>query len=142
MFPLPEISKNYLILSISVLKKIFSYVKSIKFTLMIKSGRIKKYDIVFLGGTFGWQGIGRISKKNINNSEIVKVNSDDYDNYLEVKNTKTETSKKYILFLDEYLPFHPDTQLFKIKNVNRKSKLYKFSSEFKKEISSPTPNTY
>ena len=140
MFPLPEISKNYLILSIYLLKKIFSYVKSLNFILMIKSGRIKKYDIVFLGGTFGWQGIGRVSKKYINNSEIVKVNSDDYDNYLEVKNTKTETSKKYILFLDEYLPLHPDTHLFKIKNVTPEKyypELCKFFSRIEDQFNMP-----
>lgn len=122
MFPLPENSKNCRLFLMELLKKIYlkklySYMKSLNFILMIKRGRIKKYDIIFLGGTFGWQGIGRISKKSISNSEIVKVNSDDYDNYLEVRNTNTEKSEKYILFLDEYLPLHPDTQLFKIKNV-------------------------
>ena len=51
------------------------------------------------------------------NAEIVKVNSDDYDNALSLKGSNPLINSDYILFLDEYLPLHPDTLLFKIKNV-------------------------
>jgi len=92
----------------------------IKFKLMIyhlKNGKIKKYDYVFLAGNNGWRGIGRINKADIENSEKIYINSDDYDACTLLSNNKQSTDK-YILFLDEYLPLHPDTILLGIKTIN------------------------
>lgn len=118
MFPLAEnnLSKINFIKKIK-LSSVIKYIKSKNFKNKIKSGKIKKYDIVFMGGAKGWQGIGRISKNDISTSEIVKVNSDDYDTFLKMKSNKSFIFNNYILFLDEYLPLHPDTQLFNIGNV-------------------------
>jgi hypothetical protein len=82
-----------------------------------KRGKLKKYDIVFLGGKFGWQGIGQISWEEAQKTDIVKINSDDYDRFLENKDCDRIIQGKYILFLDSYLPFHPDAKLFGIKTI-------------------------
>jgi hypothetical protein len=99
------------------LSNLVSFFKSRYLHLLKKTGRIKSYDIVFLGGSEGWKGIGKYSYEEIEKSILVKVNSDDYDRYLENKHELSILKHRYILFLDEYLPLHPDTQLFNIHNV-------------------------
>lgn len=118
MFPVPEnvFEKKNLIRKIK-LSSVINYFKSTNFKAKINNRKIKKYDIVFMGGALGWQGIGRVSEKDFEASEIVKVNSDDYDTYLKLKKDPSFILKDYILFLDEYLPLHPDAKLFNIKNV-------------------------
>lgn len=81
------------------------------------TGKIKKYDILFLGGTMGWTGIGNIKKSELDGAIVVKVNSDDYDNALQLREVKPVRDGNYILFLDEYLPLHPDAKLFNIQNI-------------------------
>ncbi|WP_264531340.1 hypothetical protein [Flavobacterium sp. N502540] len=99
------------------LSTIVNRFKTKKLIKLVNEGKIKKYDIVFLGGSLGWQGIGVIDLNYLKGIEQVKVNSDDYDNYLLLKNQDSVSSDNYILFLDEYLPLHPDTVLFNIKNI-------------------------
>ncbi|MGJ1317226.1 hypothetical protein ACR776_01570 [Sphingobacterium spiritivorum] len=83
----------------------------------LKRGIVKGYDIIFQGGREGWKGIGRINYDFIKNSTVIRVNSDDYDSYLNNLQCEPVIAPDYILFLDEYLPLHPDTILFKIKNI-------------------------
>ncbi|MEG2761281.1 MAG: hypothetical protein RR921_08145, partial [Mucinivorans sp.] len=61
---------------------------------------------------------GIVNPNEVTKAQIVKVNSDDYDNYLRIKANPRIKEKNYILFLDEYLPLHPDTELIGIKNVS------------------------
>lgn len=82
-----------------------------------KINYIKYYDIIFQGGNEGWKGIGLVSRKELRKAKIIEVNSDDYDNYLIKKNNQRIIEGNYILFLDEYLPFHPDTMIMGIKNI-------------------------
>lgn len=84
----------------------------------MQRGRIKGYDVVFLGGRYGWQGIGNISKERLVKAENIKINSDDYDIYLKLREYKNRlVDGEYILFLDEYLPLHPDVELLKMNIV-------------------------
>lgn len=144
MFPVAEnvLKKQKLIRKIKKVKfiSLINYYKSKRFNIKIKKGKIKKYDIVFMGGTLGWKGIGRISEKDIESSEIVKVNSDDYDTYLKLKKNVPSILEDYILFLDEYLPLHPDVKLFKIKNVkpeNYYPELCRYFDRIEKQFSMP-----
>lgn len=99
------------------LGKVYGYLMTRKVLKEKAKGIIKKYDIVFLGGRKGWQGIGNVDPNEISSAQVVKLNSDDYDNYLTLKNAGPIVEGDYILFLDEYLPLHPDTSLFGIKNI-------------------------
>ncbi|MGL2988125.1 hypothetical protein ACSVH5_11070 [Flavobacterium sp. RSSA_27] len=118
MFPLPSPPKSLLgTLGRIKIATVLNYFRFKRVLKLMKNGKIKKYDIVFQGGEQGWKGIGRVDFESIKDAEIVKVNSDDYDTYLMLKNEMGEKTDQYILFLDEYLPLHPDTVLFNIKNV-------------------------
>jgi len=110
-------SISYIIKNLSF-EKIKRYLDTKSIIKGKENGSIKSYDIMFLGGTEGWKGIGIINEKDVFKAEIVNVNSDDYDNYLMFKNDEPILTTDYILFLDEYLPLHPDTLLFDIKNVS------------------------
>jgi hypothetical protein len=98
------------------IKRISNFIKFKLLQKYLKSGKIKKYDYVFLAGNYGWRGIGRINQTDINNSIKININSDDYDACTMLSN-KIESMNKYILFLDEYLPLHPDTILLGIKTI-------------------------
>lgn len=97
--------------------KILGYFKTQQAIRLKRQGVVKNYDIIFMGGSEGWRGIGYIEEKEYEQATIVNINSDDYDNYLKIKGLNFSENSKFILFLDEYLPLHPDTDLFKIKNV-------------------------
>jgi len=81
------------------------------------SGRIKHFDLVFNAGNMGCQTIGQGSQVDIDNSEIINVNSFDFDSYRITSNCENLIKGRYCLFLDEYLPFHPDFELLGIKTV-------------------------
>jgi hypothetical protein len=98
------------------IKRISNFIKFKLLLKYLKNGKIKKYDYVFLAGNYGWRGIGRINQTDINNSIKININSDDYDACTMLSN-KIESTNKYILFLDEYLPLHPDTILLGIKTI-------------------------
>ena len=62
----------------------------------------------------------------------------DYESFLENKIQKLKNNKKYALFLDENLIFHPDLVLNKrkklVSNINYKSELIKFFENYKKNF--------
>ena len=102
-------------------RKIVGFVKNKRILIKKRNGKIKPYDIIFMGGEKGWFGVGEIDYNEVINARVVKLNSDDYDNYLSIKDEVQIIKKEYILFLDEYLPLHPDTKLFGIKNITAES---------------------
>ena len=122
------------------LSRVISFIKNKKLQHDIQNGVIKNYDFVFLGGKMGWLGIGNVRLNQILKAEIIKVNSDDYDNYLKLKDSENFIKYDYILFLDEYLPLHPDTNLFNIKNVKAEDyypELNEFLTVVEKQFNKP-----
>jgi len=119
MFPMPASNSSSIIDRICriTLTKIYDYIRIRNVKQQKLSVKIKEYDILFMGGELGWKGVGNIEYSEITRAEIVKVNSDDYDVYLGIKDSEPLIKGDYILFLDEYLPLHPDTKLFNIKNI-------------------------
>ena len=85
--------------------------------LLKKNGVVKHHDIVFRAGTSGIQTVGIGSYIENKNSIIIDINSFDYDTYVNTKISKKIISNKYCVFLDEYLPFHPDFKMFNIKTI-------------------------
>jgi len=72
------------------------------FLYSIKILRIKASNYMILGG---------LKSNNIKDDSITKIwtHSLDYNLFLEQKKTnKIVTNDKYVLYLDEYLPYHPD----------------------------------
>ncbi|WP_276091105.1 hypothetical protein [Pedobacter sp. JY14-1] len=119
MFPLPQAKNRSFLSRLARLnaRKVSIFVKN-KFLIFKKRlGWQKGYDIIFIGGEQGWRGIGNIGFEEVKKARLIKVNSDDYDNSLLNRDTPPLLDGEYILFLDEYLPLHPDTKLFHIKTV-------------------------
>ena len=94
---------------------VINYLKDITAVLFKKALLIKPYDIVFVAGERGIKVIGRGYETELKNSKIVSINSIDYDKFWTAKISERFILEKYCLFLDEYLPYHPDFNLFNIK---------------------------
>jgi hypothetical protein len=92
------------------IKKILNLCYNYKVKYNLRRGVYKKYDFVFLGGRLGIKSFGKF-RKIYKNSRILKINSWDYDNYLKNDRSERIIDDNYILFLDEYLPFHPDFKM-------------------------------
>lgn len=82
-----------------------------------KMGYIKPYDYIFKAGEYGHWGLGIGSEIDCQRAEIVEINTVDYDRFLSHKGLPSKTEEEYIVFLDQYLPYHPDASYFKIKTV-------------------------
>lgn len=98
--------------------KIECYLRDRKLVQLKEKGEIKGYDIVFLAGNKGCGAIGCTTRKEIEAARIIKINSDDYDRCLKYQATQRLVEGDYILFLDQYLPLHPDLKLLKLKSVD------------------------
>lgn len=89
-----------------------------KFTLFVKEmGFIKPYDYIFKAGEYGYFGLGIGSEIDIKKAKTTEVNTVDYDQFLIHKQLQVVCEEEYIVFLDQYLPYHPDASFFKIKTV-------------------------
>ncbi|WP_411972632.1 hypothetical protein ACLCDV_00675 [Sphingobacterium sp. Lzh-3] len=86
--------------------------------LLKRIGYIKSYDIVFSAGNFGYLTVGIAADIEKQQSKIIAINSHDYDTALENLSETPIIEGKFCLFLDEYLPFHPDFKLLGIKSVD------------------------
>ncbi|MDM1295951.1 hypothetical protein HX021_16795 [Sphingobacterium sp. N143] len=94
------------------------FVKNKYAGLLKKIGYIKPYDIVFSAGNFGYLTVGIAADVEKQQSRNVPINSHDYDTALENLTGASVVEGKFCLFLDEYLPLHPDFKLLGIKSVD------------------------
>jgi hypothetical protein len=121
--PLISNRSNYYLFILSRLK---SFVNLNKITALIlnkyavylkKIRKVKSYDIVFCAGLEGLRVIGQGYEIDKANSEIHYINSIDYDKFQNDIEIKNDIPYKYCVFLDEYLPYHPDFELLNIKTI-------------------------
>lgn len=94
------------------------FVKNKYAAFLKKTGKIKCYDFVFSAGELGYLTLGCGSEYDKKYSKIIPINSSDYDTFINTSNLGNLISNKYCLFLDEYLPLHPDFQLLGITTMN------------------------
>lgn len=85
-----------------------------------KMGWVKPYDAFFYAGSEGYHTIGIGANIDKKHSIQIPVNSFDYDKYLTKKGTPPFIDQPYIVFLDEYLPYHPDFLMFNMKTIDAK----------------------
>jgi|ETNmetMinimDraft_16_1059900.scaffolds.fasta_scaffold02644_5 hypothetical protein len=81
---------------------------------------IKPADYVFAGGA---KSFGRIQPQN-NNTKLVFLHAPNYDRYLIAKKCSIEEGKNFVVFLDEFLPFHPDFLYMRLKNPTSADNYY------------------
>tara|TARA_B100000242_G_C42914470_1_gene423981 strand:- start:27 stop:854 length:828 start_codon:yes stop_codon:yes gene_type:complete len=112
--------------------------KKLKITNYNKSNKIRNLDYFLYAG-----------KKSIKNSKFfinqntkkIKVNSHDYDNYLETfNNNQSLYNFKYSIFIDEAFPNHPDLLLFKNKKQCDPDIYYKQLNNFFNKYEEITKN--
>lgn len=121
MYPVPEKNTSskffQVILSLSF-KRINNAFKN-RIALFLKKNKIvKTLDIVFKAGSKGAITIGVGYQYDMKESKVVEVNYFDYDKYLKVTRGNTFLKDDYCVFLDVYLPYHPDVGMLGIETVN------------------------
>lgn len=82
---------------------------------LIKCKYMNYFDYVLTSGNIGNLYIKKYFSKNqtcISRSKILSFNTTDYNIFINNKYSSTTLDYPYILFIDEYYPFHPDTLLF------------------------------
>ena len=83
------------------------------------------YEVIFAAGN-----IAKITHQNLT-KEIVPCNHFDYDYTLQLENIPVPT-KKYALFLDEFLSGHPDFKMQNTKTVSEKNYFFTINAFFSK----------
>lgn len=102
-----------------ICNKIYKYSKTRVPVILKKIGYIKPYNFVFTAGSKGIGGLGVGYEMEIKCARIIQLNSFDYDKFFEINKEKSLFKEyKYCVFLDEYLPFHPDWDILDFGKVD------------------------
>lgn len=121
MLPTPEkleSSKILEILSRFDINRIVTGLKN-KFATILKRYKIvKNHDLIFRAGSEGYKTIGFGYNLELKKSKFIDINYFDYDKYLTSINGEQIIRESNCIFLDEYLPYHPDFAMLGIKTVN------------------------
>lgn len=81
-------------------------------------GYIKPYDLIFNAGEYGRQTIGCGAEIDMAKGRVVQINSTDYNTYQSLGHEPSAGGAPYAVFLDEYLPLHPDFEFLGIATVD------------------------
>ena len=81
---------------------------------------LKYYDYIFVGGnkSINYFLSGNFYKLDRKKVKVINVNANDYDKYLSISNKHELVSGTYCVFLDQYIPYHPDFIIHKKKTVD------------------------
>jgi hypothetical protein len=139
LFPVNKrISKIFGLTPLQILRKLLSLFTIPVTKISRQTGYIKCYDYIFNAGESGLTTIGIGSVLDKQRSKIIQINSFDYDSYILTRtNPLRIVNKNYCVFLDEYLPFHPDFEMFKIDTldpIKYFGSLNKFFDEVEKKL--------
>jgi hypothetical protein len=99
------------------LKLLTVYIKNKYAFFLKKLGKIGYYNLVFKAGKDGLKAIGVGSQIELKKSKIIDVNSFDFEKFKSAKGAINTIKRNYCVYLDEYLPFHPDFKLFNMPTV-------------------------
>lgn len=124
MFPTAPFSGRSVLSSSVITWRFFKKIVLNKLSIIAKRYHlVKGYDIMFLAGRKGVEGIGRVTSEEVLAAEILKINSDDYDRGLRMlgQNRERVVDYKYAVFLDEYLPLHQDLEIAGMQPISPKS---------------------
>jgi hypothetical protein len=98
-------------------KKIASAAGNSLALVMKRLGLVKPYDILFTAGSEGFFTIGLGAVIDLKRAKIVEINTIDVDLSREVIDEPSPIREKFIVFLDDFLPHHPDFKIFGIETV-------------------------
>mgnify|MGYP006075460209 CR=1 FL=1 len=121
---LPPINytKRYVLGKLVDIKSYPFYISQIvksKIALVLKRlGRVKVYDTIYFAGKKSLEGFCVGYEMDVSKANIVELNYFDFDKTLKIKEDKRSIGRKYCVFHDEYLPFHPDFEINKTLTVD------------------------
>lgn len=75
--------------------------------VLFKTGILHYYDYYFNVGINGHRSIGVVDNALLKTTLPININSSDYNDY-SYKNYNKEVDQNYVVFIDQYFPFHPD----------------------------------
>lgn len=90
------------------LHKCLFFVKNEIMHLLIRMHLVKYYDYYFSVGKYGYMSLGIYDKVLLGRSKALPVNSFDFEDFYFNCGVDFVTPPKYIVFIDQYFPFHPD----------------------------------
>lgn len=121
MLPIPSLSSGQLlskILNKLSVKNIQRFLKN-KLALAYKSlNLVKTFDTIYFAGADSLKIAGVGFRKDAQIATLVPINSSDYDDYLLIVGGDRLIKERYVVFLDEYLPHHPDFMMFGVDTVS------------------------
>lgn len=82
---------------------------------LIRHQHMRYFDYILASGNLGNTYVGEIVKGNLaclRNTQILSFNTTDYNIFINNKYKSLALGYSYILFIDQYYPFHPDVLLF------------------------------
>lgn len=96
-------------------------------------GDIRPYDVLFLAGKSGARATGMGWEADLRHAKPIHINYFDYDRYLSLgKDSRRRVSGKYAVFIDQYLPYHPDVKMFNLVPVQPESYFRELNAFFDK----------
>lgn len=137
MLPFPNVNKSLFSILVKNFPSFFDLgflkrgIGKLYATFLKKKGYVKKFDVIFNAGYMGHYTCG--TGFEMNSAKLIPFNSTDYTRYLRSLNSKFSISKpQYAVFLDEYLPFHPDVEMAGMKTVHPESYFKELNTFFSK----------
>lgn len=121
MQPSPEKAVNSKLKEILTsfdIKRVATGIKN-RLTMLLKKYQfVKPYDLIFQSGSENYTTSGVGYQFDMNRATFININYFDYDKYLDIRADDTiMVDTPYIVFLDEYLPHHPDVEMTGIGTV-------------------------
>ena len=98
--------------------KMRNIINKFNFELMlflIQHQYLRYFDYILTSGTMGDTYVRELVNKNLiclNNTRVLYFNTTDYNTFINTNGHGLVLDYSYILFIDEYYPFHPDVLLF------------------------------
>ena len=97
-----------------------------------KLGMIKTYDYIFAGGKKSLDHFfkGYYYRIDRNSAKVINVNAFDFDRFLKMERKERVVNGTYIVFLDQYLPYHSDFLIHEKRTIESESYFFNLNTFF------------
>ncbi len=98
-------------------KKLFRVLSDYYLHLLLRLNLLHYYKYYFSVGEFGYRQIGIYDDKLLSRAIALPINSFDYNKYHYKSDEQGVNVNNYIVFIDQYLPLHPDNIIIGKSNI-------------------------
>lgn len=104
----------------TTLSKVCNKIKGYLMQCLIRYGYMRYYNYVLASGKYGekYTELQIRTKLSLLSTKLLSFNTTDYNIYLNTRQQKALMDVPYIVFIDEYYPFHSDAALFDMGNIS------------------------